>query len=82
METGMLWYDNDPNTELPTKVNRAAAYYQKKYGQLPNLCFVNPKMLGDDQDTPCPIEVKTNQSILHHHLWIGVAVEKEEKAGQ
>ena len=28
-------------------MNRAIAYYQKKYGQTPDLCFVHPSMLPD-----------------------------------
>ena len=78
----MLWFDNNPKTDLPQKIDQAAEYYHKKYGQTPTLCFVNPKMAEDNNTGGCCIEVKTNQSILHHHLWIGVAVEKEEKAGK
>ena len=46
MDIGMLWFDNDKKTDLTTKVSRAAEYYQKKYGQMPNLCFVNPASLN------------------------------------
>jgi hypothetical protein len=77
MNYGMLWFDNDPNTELPQKIDRAAAYFRKKYGETPTLCFVNPKMVGNGKAKQCSLEVKTTQSILLHHLWIGVAAEKE-----
>ena len=46
MDIGMLWFDNDKKTDLAAKVGRAAEYYQKKYGQMPNLCFVNPASLN------------------------------------
>jgi hypothetical protein len=81
MDQGMLWFDNDPKTSLPSKIDRAAAYYHKKYGKTPTHCYLNPLMLGEGEANKCNLEIKTNQSILHHHLWIGVAVEKEEKAG-
>jgi hypothetical protein len=81
MNLGMLWFDNDPKTDLPHKIDRAARYYHKKYGETPTLCIVNPKMTEDKKLNGCCLEVKTNQSILNHHLWIGVAVEKEEKVG-
>ena len=42
MDIGMLWFDNDKNCDLDAKVERAATYYHKKYGQSPNLCFVHP----------------------------------------
>lgn len=73
MKTGMLWYDNDPKTDLPAKIERAAAYYRQKYGQTPNLCFVHPSML---KDAPPPdrngIEVKTTRQVLPYHLWLGI----------
>jgi hypothetical protein len=45
MKTGMLWFDNDPKTDLMTKISEAAMYYQKKYGAKPDLCFIHPSML-------------------------------------
>ena len=42
MKTGLLWFDDDPRKELEEKVLRAAAHYERKYGQAPNLCFVHP----------------------------------------
>ena len=45
MNLGMLWFDNDPKSTLEVKVQRAAAYYQHKYGKTPTLCFVHPTML-------------------------------------
>lgn len=47
MEIGLLWFDNNPKLSLHEKVVEAAAYYQRKYRQQPNLCFVHPSMLTD-----------------------------------
>ena len=44
MNTGMLWFDNDPKIDFYVKIMRASEYYQKKYGQIPNVCFVHPSM--------------------------------------
>jgi hypothetical protein len=73
MKTGMLWFDNDPKTDLPTKIARAAAYYQSKYGQHPDLCFVHPTMLGGSALRASQnIEVRPNRAVLPNHLWIGI----------
>lgn len=72
MKTGMLWFDNDVKTDLPTKIARAAAYYQKKYGQQPDLCFVHPTMLGQSVLPSAGIEVKTTRQVLPNHLWLGI----------
>jgi len=77
MNVGMLWFDNDPRTALKIKVARAADYYRKKYGRIPDLCLVHPTMLIE----PHPdleldkMAVRTNRAILPGHLWIG----EEEK---
>jgi hypothetical protein len=77
MSIGMLWFDNDPKTDLPLKIRRAAAFYQDKYGKAPNLCFVHPCMIptpkADNQDEyDCEgIQVRANRSILPNHIWIG-----------
>ena len=49
MDVGMLWFDNDAKSELDTKIERAALYYHKKYGKVPNLCFVHPSMLPTEE---------------------------------
>ena len=85
MNIGMLWFDNDPKSEFNTKVQRAATYYHDKYGRTPNVCFVHPSMLGDEnkmddepQEKGNPISksgdlrVKISSSVLPNHFWIGV----------
>ena len=85
MNIGMLWFDNDPKKELDVKIERAATYYREKYGKMPTVCFVHPSMVPETpspapKNAP-PIEIKldkgqlhirTNQSVLPNHFWIGV----------
>jgi hypothetical protein len=80
MNVGMLWYDNDPRTALNTKVARAADYFRKKYGLVPDLCLVHPSMLAkalpDVVEGPVgKVSVRPNRLIQPNHLWIG----KEDK---
>ena len=78
MNTGMLWFDNNPKTDLSAKIRQAAAYYQQKYGTKPNLCFVHPTLASKDPQSPTGILVKTNRLVLPNHLWIGVNEQKSE----
>jgi hypothetical protein len=71
MQTGMLWFDNDPKTDIPTKVRRAAGYYEHKYGKAPTICFAAPNFTNPP-DNVDGITVKTNRAIMASHLWIGV----------
>ena len=72
MEQGMLWFDDDKHSELPQKVEQAAAYYRKKYGQMPNMCYINPKMLPKKGEKIAKVALKASPVILPHHFWIGV----------
>ena len=72
MDIGMLWFDNDPKADLQAKVNKAAAYYRKKYGEDPNLCFVHPSMLAEAKAMIGDITLCPNGSMLPHHFWMGV----------
>jgi len=81
MDIGMLWFDNDKNADLNAKVARAASYYQKKYGQSPNLCFVHPSMLGSNgkkakkkasRKKNAAVELRPSQSLLPNHFWLGI----------
>lgn len=71
MKIGLLWFDNSPTDALSVKINRAAAYYAQKTGEIPNACYTNP--------ANCPAETVIDQiaviptrHILPHHFWIGV----------
>ena len=75
MEIGMLWFDNDPKLALGDKISKAADYYQSKYRQMPNLCFVHPSMLTDIRTQAGTVTVCTNTAIQPHHVWIGFTQE-------
>ena len=72
MDIGMLWFDNDPRADLAHKISRAADYYRKKYGQAPNLCYVHPSMLKDQEVKAVQIDVRSNRSVLPNYFWIGI----------
>ncbi|GAB4474806.1 MAG: hypothetical protein Kow0088_11060 [Anaerolineales bacterium] len=82
MEIGMLWFDNDPKADLTEKIQRAAAYYRKKYGVTPDICFLHPTMLSKNDTSlrhPLPdVEVRTSKSVLPNYFWIGVNIQTGE----
>lgn len=88
MEIGMLWFDNDKGTSIPNKVERAARYYQEKYGVNPDLCYVHPGMVAKNEDPASgsnkgqlrigSILVLINEKILPDHFWIGVKTTEDQ----
>ncbi|MCA9932753.1 MAG: hypothetical protein KC415_02440 [Anaerolineales bacterium] len=71
MNVGMLWLDADGKRPLEEKVQRAADYYQEKYGRLPNLCLVNTSTVDDERKVG-KILVQPVNTILPNHFWLGV----------
>jgi hypothetical protein len=71
MHTGMLWFD-DSSATLNTKIQKAADYYHKKYGRLPDLCLVHPNMLKDIKMDEGEITIRPYRPVLPGHIWIGV----------
>ena len=71
MHTGMLWYD-DSQTSLDEKIQKAVAYYHRKYGKTPDLCLVHPNMLKDDKPIDDTITIRPYRPVLPGHIWIGI----------
>ena len=76
MDIGMLWYDDDKQRDLAQKVNRAAAYYARKYGAAPTECWVNASLLAGGQAiTVGTIRVQGSSVVIRNHLWLGIGSE-------
>ncbi|MEW6567513.1 MAG: hypothetical protein AB1449_04975 [Chloroflexota bacterium] len=79
MDVGMLWFDPDVKADLGIRVERAAAYYHRKYGRRPSLCFLHPATGG----SACPrrvagVEVRLSRSVLPNHFWLGMMRREQE----
>jgi hypothetical protein len=72
MNNGMLWYDNDQQSDLRKRIQNAATYYSMKYGAKPDVCFVHPSMLMDDNIGVFGMEVRKNQLIRPNYFWLGM----------
>ncbi len=79
MRAGMLWFDNSQQRDLESKIRRATAYYQTKYGALPNTCYVHPGMVVTAGMVIEGICIKTSNMILPHHYWLGDEDELEQR---
>jgi hypothetical protein len=74
MHTGMLWFDNS-SAALSVKIQKAAEYYEKKYGRRPDLCLVHPSLIvAADSDTlkTLPLSVRPYKAVVVGHIWIGI----------
>lgn len=80
MKIGMIWHDT--KDDLLTRVSRAVVYYEQKYKQTANTCYVNPAMLQSlncngptttVQPLGCnhAITIIATNHILINDFWIG-----------
>jgi hypothetical protein len=86
MQSGLLWFDNNPGRGLTAKVEDAARRYREKFGGLPDTCYVNQSAL-DTGALTIPLtgvpgkalRVLPAPNVLPHHFWIGVEELKEQR---
>lgn len=72
MKSGLLWFDNNDQRDLVTKILHAADYYNDKYGYPPNMCLVHPSMLEGQKKVDIKgLDVRASNSVLPNHFWIG-----------
>jgi len=87
VKTGLMWFDDSASRELQEKILRATAHYKEKYGQPPDLCFVNPNVLDGNGNSKgaleesCGVEIRSARSVLMHHFWLGVAEDETQPSG-
>ena len=89
IQLGLLWYDDEAGT-LEDKVQRAAHAYQKKHGEPPDTCYVNPCALAEGQLLSISqrmgggmrrwssVAVEPLATILPNHFWLGRATAEVE----
>lgn len=53
------------------KIQRAADYYEKKYGRAPDLCLVHPSTM-DSKAHVDGVEIRTYRPVLPGHIWVGI----------
>jgi len=68
----MLWFDNNSTTALTFKIEKALAYFRKKYRREPNLILINPSMLKEEKLEIRKITIRSYRPVLPNHLWIGI----------
>ena len=71
MHTGMLWFDNSKRS-TKEKIQEAVNYYVKKYGIMPDLCWMNPKSLDKDIPQIDGLSIRPYRPVLPGHIWIGI----------
>ncbi len=86
MNIGMLWIDTDIEADLNARIERAVEYYQDKFYQSPDICYVHPCVMPDDLGerslkVNCT-EVRTCKELLPNNFWVGVSGTKRKEGYQ
>ena len=70
MQEGMLWYDNENQKEMREKISNAVDFFQAKYGQLPDICYVHPEEFVSEIVIDEKIKIQPNERVIKHHIWL------------
>jgi hypothetical protein len=70
MNIGLLWHDSQHPVDLAVKL--AAARYEERFGEKPNVCYVHPTALPDGDRMVGVMSIKSSSRVLRYHFWIGV----------
>lgn len=83
MSNGMLWFDNSKES-LESKIKKAMAYYENKYGTKPNECLVHPNTLINEALKIDGVSIRSYRPVLPGHIWIGMeeTKTKTKKGGE
>lgn len=75
MQAGLLWFDSDPTRPLAAKATAAAERFTEKFGVLPDVCYVNPRSLKEEEVVipfhEGKLRLTPASNILVNHFWIG-----------
>ena len=72
MPEGLLLYDDDSKATLTEKIARGVAFYHKKYGSLPGVCYVHPAVAANNGEVKQvgDVRVVALSTVLLHHYWL------------
>lgn len=69
MREGLLWFNDDPAKTLAQKVDLATIAYRRKFGEMPNACYVH---ISEGQEFEIGgVKVAPLRTVLKHHFWVG-----------
>ncbi len=69
MEIGLLWYGK--KKELSSQLTKAVKRYRERFGEVPNVCYVNPQSLPEGERQVNGVLLRPSATVLRDHLWIG-----------
>jgi hypothetical protein len=72
METGLLWFDDNPRVSFASKVESAAHRYRERFGRPPDVCYVHPQTWAAATGMPAHVQVITSRTVRPDCFWVGI----------
>ena len=72
MQTGLLWFDDDPKVPFASKVERAARRYRERFGRSPDVCYVHPRTCAGISAMPAGVQVIALSTVRPDCFWVGL----------
>jgi hypothetical protein len=72
MDTGLLWFDDNPKVPFASKVDSAVRRYRERFGRSPDVCYVHPQTWAAATAMPAQVQVIPSSTVRPDHFWVGV----------
>ena len=76
MKEGMLWYVNDPGSDIAESIGKAVDFFKGKYGYGPLACYVPSTALESEFLFDDTLKVIPDDKVIKNHLWLEFPEEK------
>lgn len=67
VKVGMMWFDPDKEKTPAERIERGAAFFEKKFGERPKACHVHPGL--EAEKVVNGIQIEADAYILPGHMW-------------
>lgn len=71
MSFGMLWFDAD-KVSLEQRLEKAAAYFERKYGARPGGAILPPGSLSEETAQVAGLTCSQSRMVHKNHIWLTV----------
>ena len=72
MTTGMLYCDDEMGTANRESIRKAIQYFRDRFGEEPNICYLNPELVVEKQKEPSTVEYLFTGILEPNQIWLGV----------
>lgn len=65
-----VWYDDNPQKAVATKIDEAVGRFKKHYGSNPKICMLNEAVAVADYEV-AGLQLMSTKNVPQNYFWVG-----------